>query len=397
MNETVKKEILSEFQNKRKNIWEIALSIHETPEVAFQEFHSRDIQIDFLKSEGFKVEKSVGGIETSYLAEFGRGAPVIAIFAEYDALPKLGHACGHNLIAASALGAGIICKSFLEITNLEGCIKIFGTPAEESGGGKIIMLNAGAFEGVDAVIMQHPTSATTRLAGECMSSNHLTFEFNGRSAQAGSHPENGINALSAAILFINACSLLRQTMKTNTRYSEFISDGGVASNVIPDYAKVETSIRSFNSKDLQEYTNKIVNAAECCAKAIGCTVKSSIKSGYLGRIPNKTLSDICRNELQLLGETVMDGMPFDYGGEDLGNVSRKIPICNPYVTIFPDRKISGHTKQFCELAASEAGRHCVEVASKAMGLTACDLFENPMLVNEAKKELKQRLESEANE
>lgn len=397
MKETIRQAIINSFDSKFEEIWNIALSIHETPEIAFQEFHSRDLQTEFLLKEGFTVTKDIGGLRTSYAAKVGSGKPVIAIFAEYDALPQLGHACGHNLIAASALGAAIICKEFLQRTKTEGTLMVYGTPAEESGGGKIMMLKNGAFEGVDAVIMQHPTSATTRLAGSCMSSNHLTFEFYGKSAQAGSHPEKGINALNAAILYITACSFLRQTMKTTTRFSEYVADGGVASNVLPGYAKVETGVRSFSLKDLNTYTNQLINAAEHCAKAMGCTVKTNKETGYLGRIPNNTLSNICRKELLSLGEPVMDGMPDDYGGEDLGNVSRRIPICNPYVTLFPDYKISGHTPQFRDLAASESGKHCVEIASKAMGLTACDLFENPLLIEDAKKELQQRLEGEENE
>ena len=375
-------------------LWKISKEIHSAPELAYQEYKACEIQCSYLQSKGFEITKAAGGVETAYVARFGKGRPIIAVFSEYDALPNLGHACGHNLIAASALGAGIVAKKYLENTNTEGTLLVVGTPAEEGGGGKIKLLEAGVLGEIDAVIMQHPTSAKTRLAGECMSSVSLRLEFVGKSAQAGSHPENGINALSSATLFVVASGLLRQQLKTNTRISEYIVNGGEAVNIIPSNAVVQSRIMSFNANDLQITVDKIRSAAEGCAKAIGCSIKIEETKGYLGRLPNKTLSDVCRNELLDLNEPVMDGMPFDYGGEDLGNVSRVIPICNPYVTIFPDYKISGHTPQFRELAGSEAGKHNIDVASKAMGNTVIDLFVEPKLIDTAKEEMTARLESE---
>lgn len=375
-------------------LWEIAKYIHENPELAYEEVKACRVQCDYLKKMGFEVVEGVGNVPTAFTAKTGSGKPVVAILSEYDALPELGHACGHNLISTSALGAAISAKHFLDEQKVEGTLYVIGTPAEESGGGKIKLLNAGVFEDVDAVIMQHPTSAPTRLAGECMSSMRLDIEFFGKSAHAGSHPENGINALSAANLYFVATGLLRQHFKGDMRLSGILVDGGKGTGLIPDYAHVKGSISSFSLKDLRMNVEKVRHCAEGSAHALDCEVKIKIEEGYQGRIPNKILSDICRKELEALNEPLLDGMPFDYGGEDLGNISRVIPICNPYVTIFPDYKISNHTAQFCELAISENGHHCLEIASKAMGRTAMEFLVHPEILEAAKDELKERMKNE---
>lgn len=375
-------------------LWEISKYIHANPELAYEEVKACKVQCDYLKKMGFEVVEGAGNVPTAFTAKTGSGKPVIAIVSEYDALPELGHACGHNLISTSALGAAILAKHFLDEQKAEGTLYVIGTPAEESGGGKIKLLKAGVFEGVDAVIMQHPTSAPTRLAGECMSSMRLDIEFFGKSAHAGSHPENGINALSAANLYFSATGMLRQQFKGDMRLSGIIVDGGKGTGLIPDYAHVKGSISSFSLKDLRMNAEKVRQCAQGCAHALGCEVKVVIEEGYQGRVPNTILSEVCRKELEALHEPLLDGMPFDYGGEDLGNVSRLIPICNPYVTIFPDYKISNHTAQFRELAISENGRHCLEIAAKAMGRTAIEFLVHPKILEAAKAELKERLKNE---
>ncbi len=372
-------------------LWDMARYIHANPELGFQEFKAAEVQCDFLEQHGFQVERKAGTLDTAFKASYGTGKTKIAIVSEYDALPEIGHACGHNLISTSAVGAAIGVKQYMEENQLDGTIYCIGTPAEEGGGGKIILLEQGVFDGMDAVIMMHPTSAKTRLAGECMSSMRVALKFHGLSAHAGSHPENGVNALSAANLYLTAVGLLRQHVKGDMRISHIIKEGGKGTGLIPDEVVLAGSISCFSVKDLERGAEKLRNAALGCAQALGCTVDISITPGYQGRIPNKTLSDVCKEELHALNEELMDGMPFDYGGEDLGNVSRIIPICNPYVTIFPDYKISNHTEQFRELANSGAGRRCLEISSKSMARTAVEFFLNPQTLEAAKQELTQRL------
>lgn len=394
--DNVKKQCDDYLDSRLDELWDIAKYIHANPELAFEEEEACRIQCEFLSENGFEIERNLGGLSTAYKATYQvtKGNLTIAIVSEYDALPDIGHACGHNLICTTALGSALETKKFMEDNNIPGTLLVIGTPAEESGGGKIKLLEKSAFDDIDAVLFMHPTSDMTRLAGECMSSTKLRIEFKGRSAHASSHPNKGINALSAANLYFVATGLLRQHCKSDFRLSGIIEDGGKGTGLIPDFVSINGSLSCFNTKDLEEYVVRVRKCAEGAALATGCEVNINFTPGYLGRVPNKILSDVCRKELISIGEPVMSGMPYDYGGEDLGNVSRVIPICNPYVTIFPDYKISNHTEQFRELANSEAGKRCIQIGSKALARTAMELFMNPNVVQDAKRELLVRMENE---
>lgn len=376
-------------------LWEISSYIHANPELAFNEHKSAKVQVDYLRSKGFEVQAGTPNLDTSFVAEFksGTGYPTIAIVSEYDALP-IGHACGHNLISTSALGTAIAVKDFLEKSKMNCTLKVMGTPAEETGGGKIIMLEHGVFDGIDAVLMMHPTSDTSRLAGACLSSKRINAKFIGKSSHGGAHPEKGINALSAASLFLNASGMLRQQMKGDARLSAIITNGGETTGLVPETSEIEVSFSCFNLNDLEHYSDILSKCVEGSALAMGCSVEYEVIDGYQGRVPNAILSDICREELTKIGEPLMDGMPVDFGGEDLGNVSRVIPICNPYISIFPEYKISNHTDQFRELAISDNGKHCLDVTSKGMARTCIRLIFEPEIIDRAKEELKVRLEKE---
>lgn len=379
-------------------LWDIASYIHANPEVAFEEKKACKVLSSYLISKGFEVEVGLNKLPTSFKAVFKKGqGPRIAVFAEYDALPQLGHACGHNLIATSALGCAIAVKAVLESSALEGSIEVYGTPAEESGGGKIIMLDDGVFHGLDAVFLMHPTSAMTRIGGECASFSEYLVEYQGKSAHAESHPENGINAGDAAILLYQGIGLLRQQLKDSIHICVRISRFGTDIGQIPAESQVEIEISASSKKDIEQCEEKIKNIAKGMALATGCTLHLKYIPGYLGRIPNTILANVCKEELKKLKEPIMEGIPSDKGGEDLGNVSYHIPICNLYTTIYPDKKISGHTDKFRELAISDAGKHCLSLSSKAMSRSMVTLLKQPSLLKEAKKELEIRLKEQENE
>ena len=392
---TVDKKLYDHFvEQLMPEIWDIAKYVHANPETAYQEKKACGIQCEYLRKQGFRVQEGVEELDTAYIAVHGEGKPAIAVLSEYDALPMLGHGCGHNLICTSALITVTAMKRCMEDHDLKGTLYVIGTPAEESGGGKIQLLNKGIFKDIDAVIMMHPTSDKSRLAGACMSSKRIHIRFTGQSAHAGSHPEDGINALSAANLYFVATGLLRQHFKGDMRLSGIITKGGKQTGLIPDEVEVEGSISSFSLAQLEKNAQRVKDCALGSAMCMGCSAEVEIQDGYQGRIPNQILSDVCRKELENIDEPLLEGMPFDYGGEDLGNISRVIPICNPYITIFPDYKISNHTEQFRELANSDAGYHCIEVSGKAMTRTLIDLFLEPDIIDQAKKELQERLEHE---
>lgn len=394
----IKSNIDKYVQSKMEELWEISKYIHQNPELAFNEHKACKIQVDYLNKYGFQLESPIGTLETAFKATFSNSksndAPTIAIVSEYDALP-IGHACGHNLISTSALGAAIALKdAMINNEQLRGNLVVIGTPAEEGGGGKITLLRNNVFDNIDVVIMMHPTSDTHRLAGACLSSNRFEIEFIGKSAHSASHPDNGINALSAANLFLTAIAFLRQHFKSDYRVSAIIKDGGEAVGLIPDKVVVLGSMGAFSLTDLDIIKERVNNCAQGAALALGCSVNIKINEGYQGRIPNQVLSDICKKELIDIGEDVMDGLPIDYGGEDLGNVSRFIPICNPYISIFKDYKISNHTEQFKQLAISKAGYDCIEVSSKIMARTAVEILANTFYIEKAKEELKNRLKED---
>lgn len=394
--ENIKNEADVYIEKHMNQLWEISEFIHANPELAFQEEKAANKLCSFLQKFGFDVEKGIGDLPTAFKATYKnlKDGPKIAILAEYDALPNLGHACGHNLISASALGAAIGLKKFMLDSNIAGTLEIIGTPAEEDGGGKILLLEKGVFKDVDAVFLLHPTSGITRIAGECMSSHEFEIEYEGVSAHAGSHPEDGINALDAANLFYSGIGLLRQQMKKSTNITCIFKSGGATTSLIPNYASLLCNAYSFNYKDLQVIVEKIKNCANGMSVAMGTRIKILEHQGYAGRIPNEVLGNVMKQELAKLNEPVMNGMPLDYGGEDLGNISRHIPICNLYVTIFDKYKISNHTPQFRELSISEAGYRCVSIGAKAMARAGAELFIYPQNILDAKCELKERLACE---
>lgn len=373
------------------HLWKLASYIHANPEIAFEEKKAASALSSYLHEAGFIVETGIAGLETAFKAVFKKGdGPRIAVLAEYDALQGLGHACGHNLIATSALGCAVAVKHALEHSDLQGSIEVYGTPAEEDGGGKIIMLDHGVFDGLDAVFLMHPTSAMARIGGECASFTDFVIEYFGKSAHAESHPENGINALDAANLFYQAVGLTRQQLRDSIHVCCILAESEKDIGRIPDYAKLEVEISTMRVKDIETTKQKIINIAEGMALASGCRVSYKEIPGYYGRMPNTVLGELCRQEMLALQEPMMEGMPSDAGGEDLGNVSRVIPACNLYMTLLPEKKISGHTEQFRELAISDAGKHCLDVSSKGMANSIVRLFQEPDLLKQAKEELKRR-------
>ena len=257
------------------------------------------------------------------------------------------------------------------------------------------MLEAGVFDGLDAVFLMHPTSAMARIGGECASFTDFTIEYFGKSAHAQSHPENGINALDAASLFYQAIGLTRQQLKDSIHICCIIADSERDLGRIPDYAKLEVEISTMQAKDIEKTKQRVLQIAEGIALASGCRVECKEIPGYYGRMPNAILGELCRKEMLALKEAMMEGMPRDAGGEDLGNVSRVIPACNLYMTLLPEKKISGHTEQFRELAISDAGKHCLDVSSKAMAASIMTLFHQPQLLTLAKEELCRRQREEA--
>ncbi len=380
-----KKFIISEIDLQSEKLWAISTSLFNDPETAFDEFNACKLLSNFLTKSGFQVDVGVGGLETSFRASFGnQSTPVIAILAEYDALVGLGHACGHNLIAAAAVGAGAALTALTP--SLPGQFQVIGTPAEEGDGGKIYLAKAGIFNHIDAAMMFHPASKNMVLRPSLACSD-LKLEFFGKASHAAAAPDEGINALDAVLLSFNNINALRSTLGPKDRIAGIITKGGDAANIIPAHCACEFSIRSLSTNRRDILVEKVIAFAQAGAQTIGCSLEHEVVPGYQDIIPNHILAGLFKSNLETLGRVVVDPDPNErMGSTDMGDVSHIIPAIHPYLAIAPV-SVAGHTLEFKQYCISETGKSAMLDAAKALAMTAVDLLSNPGLLQQAKEEL----------
>ena len=387
----LKSRVISEIENYRDELKELSLRIHRNPEIAFQEEKAATWLTDYLKKKGFSIEKGICGLATAFRAGYGKGKPVIALLAEYDALPKLGHACGHNIIATSAVGAGIAAK--LAVDEFGGTVQVLGTPGEEMYGGKVYMVRKGAFKNVDAAMMVHPAGLNTA-ATKFLACQTLEVEFFGRPAHAAARPEVGINALEAMLMSYAAINSLRQHIKDSARIHGIITDGGEAANIVPAHTAGHFIVRAAEDSYLDELKERVLNCFMGAATATGAKLKYKWgEARYAPLRNNFTLARMFRKNLQSLGRRVHLVDPrIGIGSSDIGNVSRVVPSIHPLIAIASARAVT-HSPQFAETAASEAGMRGLIDAAKALAMTVVDLVAEPTMLVKVKKELEQDKES----
>lgn len=386
-----KRQITSEIENQSETLWDISRTLFHAPEIAFKEYKACHLLTEALKVSGFNIEIGIGGLETAFRATYGdKSSPRIAILAEYDALIGLGHACGHNLIAAAAVGAGIALLALKPKIN--GQIQIIGTPAEEGGGGKILLAKADIFNQIDAAMMFHPASKNLVLR-RSLASSKLKIEFFGKASHAAAAPEEGINALDAMILTFNNINALRQTFGPRDRVAGVILEGGEAANIIPAHTSADFSIRSLSAKRTDVLVEKVIACARSGARAIGCKIKHKVTPGYKEIIPNRILASLFKSNLESLGRFVAEPDPNErMGSTDMGDLSHLVPSIHPYLAIAPEN-VPGHTVEFRAYCISETGKTAMLDAAKAMAMTAVDLLINPDLLSKAREELLFELKS----
>ncbi len=379
-----RQQINTSVDRHSKELWDISTALFNEPEVAFKEFKASTILCEALAAGGYQVEKGIGKMETAFRATYGDTAgPNIAILAEYDALPGLGHACGHNLIAAAAIGAGLALAAITP--ELTGHVQVIGTPAEEGGGGKIKLAKAGIFNGIDAAMMFHPAGKNMVLR-KSLASSRLRLEFFGKAAHAAAAPEEGINALDAMILTFNNITALRSSFGPYDRVAGIILNGGEAHNIVPAYTSADFSIRALTSKRRDTLVEKVIRCAEAGALAVGCRLEHTTVPGYSEIIPNKVLAGLFSKNLARLGRKVVKPDPAErMGSTDMGDVSHLVPAIHPYLAIAPENT-AGHTIEFRQYSSSEAGKSAMLDAAKALAMTTCDLLSNPQLIIQAKEE-----------
>lgn len=391
--EEMKQYIGQQVEAVGSELMEISQYIFQHPEVAHTEHKACAKQVAYLKSKGYEITENPAGVDTAFVATYRNGeGPHIAVLSEYDCLPNgLDHACGHNLIAAASMGAGAAMIETMKKFDIKGTFSVIGTPYEEVDGGKIDLLKGGVFDDVDACMAVHPTTAMSRVAGECLCSCHYVIEYHGQTAHAWARPWKGKNAFDAAIMCFNAVAMMRQQTEDGVRIDYGFVEGYEQTGSIRDYVKLTLGLAAPTPMIVEDVRKKIEGCIEAGAAATGCTVEYHGEMGYKNRIPNSVLGNFFRENCLALGEPMQPGMPADSGGEDLGNVSHVIPAINPHMTILPERKISNHTVEFRNIVDSPAGEKFIMLNSKTLADTAVDLLLSPEAVQRAKEELQQRL------
>lgn len=372
----IKERIAEEVRRLHSTLVEISHDLHAHPEVRFEEHRSAALLAEQLDEHGFAVERGVAGLPTAFVARYGQGEPRVGILAEYDALPKIGHACGHNLIATWALGAGLALRRALP--DLPGTIEVIGTPAEEGGGGKVIMAEHGVFRGLEAAIMMHPRD-TTYLDRGSLARTFYDVEFFGKPAHAAASPEKGINALDAMLQVFFSLSAMRQHLRPDVRIHGIITHGGDAVNVVPEYAAAQFLIRSKDQDYLNEVKQRFANICEGAALATGARLQLTEGLSYQARVCNEALVETFRDNLTALG-LAYETPPSDggVGSSDIGNVSRLVPTIHPYLKI-SDRGVGGHTQAFAEAAAGPVADEMIVAGATMLAWTAADVLLRPEL------------------
>ena len=392
----------SAIEASKQALFDLSKDVHAHPELNYEEYYSSDALAGFLESSGLAVERGIGGVETAFRAFIpggGGGGPTIAVLAEYDALPEIGHGCGHNLIAMAAMGAAVGLQANAQ--DLPGRVVVIGTPAEEGGGGKIRLLEAGVFDGVDATLSSHPFSNRTVIPaaspkGESWSLAMVGYRYmyHGKAAHAAAYPEQGINALNAVIHLFTGIDALRQHLRDDVRIHGVITDGGTAPNVVPEFAAANFMLRSRDGRYLSdEVVGKVRQVAEGAAAMTGSRLEiEEFYPFYENVQPNVTLAQATGANAQALGmklDEPIPGRPGSGASTDFGNVSQAMPGFELRYAV-SETPVPSHTRQMQETAVTDLALNNALLVAKTLSLTASDLLRDAAMVEAAKAEYAER-------
>ena len=367
----IKTEILKILDGLRDRLFSLSCAFYHNPETGLKEFKTSAACISILGEFGFKVDKGVAGMETAFRASFGSGRPAISLLVEMDALPEIGHGCGHNISGVASIGAAIAVSKI--IPQIGGSVVVLGTPAEEIGVGKIAMIKAGLFHELDVAMMVHPSSKRM-VSRVFLGLIRLNLHFKGKPSHASAYPEEGVNALDAVIQTFNSINAMRQQLRNDVRIHGIITDGGVAPNIIPEKASASFYVRAKDLKELYAVKERVLNCAKGAALATGC--KLTIEEDADMNAPlklNKALADIYRRQMEFLG-LKEDDFPVDKnaGSSDIGNVSQALPTIHPHILL--KRGINIHTREFADATITDDGKNAIMEGARCLALTAVDLI-----------------------
>ncbi|MCM3031714.1 MULTISPECIES: M20 family metallopeptidase [unclassified Niallia] len=381
-------DVINHSVDSNKDLYvETSQAIHSRPEIGNQEFFASKTLVNLLEEAGFAVDTGVAGHETSFYAvkDSGVSGPTVAFLAEYDALPGLGHACGHNIIGTTSVAAGIALAETLSETG--GRVLVLGTPAEEggpNGSAKGSFVKHGYLKDVDVALMLHPAGKTS-LTSETLAVDPLDFHFYGKAAHAAGSPEKGINALDAVIQLFTGINALRQQLTSDVRIHGIITHGGDAPNIIPEYASARFFIRAESWKKTEEVAVKVRAIADGAALATGATVKvERFQNEVKDFVINSVLDDILKTELEAVGEVVSVEKSTGKGSTDAGNISYEVPTAHGHIKIGPDDLIA-HTNEFREAARSSIGNEAITKGAKALAATGYRLLKDSVLLHQVNK------------
>ncbi len=368
-----KQQIRAEIERLAPTLIEVSHSIHERPELNFEEHHAHEVLTGVISDAGLSVDRGAYNMPTAFDARAGSSGPTIAVCCEYDALPGIGHGCGHNIIAAAGLGAGLAAATVAE--GLGGSLAILGTPAEEGGGGKEFMIRRGAFADVDAALMVHPADHDLTTM-HTIAIQSMEVEYEGRSAHAAAFPEQGLNALDAAVLGYNNVAALRQHIRPDERIHGVFTDGGVKPNIVPAHAAAEWYVRSATIGSLQPLKDRVLACLEAGAHAAGCTMSQTWNDPpFYDMVDNHPLLDLYVDNATSVGrhpEPEEEGKMV-VGSTDMGNVSYTVPSIHPMVKCAP-KGTAIHTPEFAAHARSESGDRAIIDGALSMALTIVDCW-----------------------
>ena len=390
----MKQKITQIAKEIRKDIEALSDAIYKNPELGNVEYESSKLHAELLKKYGFKVEKPYMGLATGYRAEYrsAKPGPHICFMAEYDALPGLGehggpgHGCGHNMLGATSVAAGIILSRFVDETG--GWVVVLGTPAEETDGAKVAYANKGVFRDLDAAMICHPTSVDYFKSGKSLAMDTIEFEFFGRAAHAASEPEMGINALDAVIQTFNNINALRQQTRPDARIHGIITEGGVACNVIPEHCVCRFYVRAGKKAYLKHLYQQVVNCGKAAALATGCELKMRpFELAYDDLATNETLNNLFEQSMKELGVEGIQPPGEDYGSVDAGNVSYVCPTIHPYFPITTEA-IPGHTREFAAATQTEFAKDRMMETAGGMALAGYHILTEPDTLKAIRKEFK---------
>lgn len=384
----MKEKILDLINELAPELNELSLQIYKNPELGYEEYNSCKLHTDILRKYGFTVHEKFSNVETGFKAEYksSKKGLTIAYMAEYDALPGIGHGCGHNILGAVSTGAGIILKQIID--EIGGTVIVFGTPAEETSGAKVTYVENHEFDNVDIAMIAHPGNGYAK-SGKSLALEPVQFEFFGKTAHAASSPEKGINALDAAIATFNAVNALREHIRSDSRVHGVILEGGKAANIVPDYSKVQYYVRSTTKSYNMELLEKVKNCAKGAALATGAKLKiSKYEFNYDNMVTNETLSNVFNSKIFEVAGITMQEPPKNTGSIDAGQVSQVCPTIHPYFDITNDTNIVGHTKEMAESTLTDYAKEQMKNTIAALVMTAIEVTQNPKLYEEIKREFK---------